>query len=251
MLCLECRKDKKTLPYKNQTQCSTCYLRYYKKNREKFKRNSRTKETCALCPSIVHSVGLCRKHYLKQYRDLNRDQLRTAYLRKRAENLDSIKQKAKDHYRKNSRKIITKNNRYAQKKMKLDINYKLAARLRSRLYSAIRDNQKCGSAVADLGCSVPELKSYLESKFQSGMNWDNWGIRGWHIDHIIPLSSFDLQNPEEFRKATHYTNLQPLWWYENFDKRAKMPEELAKQEFARQESSQQDQPKDPSEASTP
>jgi hypothetical protein len=53
------------------------------------------------------------------------------------------------------------------------------------------------------------------------MSWDNYGK--WHLDHIIPLSSFDLTNREQFLKAAHYTNYQPLWAHENFMKRAKLP----------------------------
>lgn len=99
-----------------------------------------------------------------------------------------------------------------------DLEFKLRKSLRGRIYSAIRNNQRAGSAVKDIGCTVPELKKYLESKFQSGMTWDNWSFRGWHIDHIKPLSSFDLTNREQFLQACHYTNLQPLWWFENFAK---------------------------------
>lgn len=50
------------------------------------------------------------------------------------------------------------------------------------------------------------------------MTWENWGRRGWHIDHIAPLSSFDLTDPVQFRRAVHYTNLQPLWWFDNLSK---------------------------------
>ena len=72
--------------------------------------------------------------------------------------------------------------------------------------------------MSDLGCTIPELKQYLESKFQEGMTWENWGVHGWHIDHIIPLSSFDLTCREQFLKVCHYTNLQPLWAKDNLSK---------------------------------
>lgn len=88
---------------------------------------------------------------------------------------------------------------------------------------AIKGNSKNGSAVRDLGCSIEELKTYLESKWQPGMNWDNWSKDGWHIDHIRPLASFDLSDPEQLRQACHYTNLQPLWAEDNFKKSDSVP----------------------------
>ena len=65
---------------------------------------------------------------------------------------------------------------------------------------------------------MEELKIYLESKFLPGMTWDNWSKDGWHIDHVVPLASFDLTNKEQFDKACHYTNLQPLWAKDNLSK---------------------------------
>lgn len=63
-------------------------------------------------------------------------------------------------------------------------------------------------------------KKNLESKFQSCMSWSNYSE--WHIDHIFPLSKFDLTNREELVKACHYSNLQPLWASENLSKHAKL-----------------------------
>lgn len=103
-----------------------------------------------------------------------------------------------------------------------DVNTKLRVSLRNRINKLIRNRQKKGSAVYDLGCSVEELKTWLESKFKPGMTWENWALNGWHIDHVIPLSSFDLTDRAQFKKACHYTNLQPLWWHENLKKSARL-----------------------------
>ena len=135
----------------------------------------------------------------KAYREANIDKTKAQHKAYRAANRDKIKDR--------------QNNR-----IKTNIQYKLSRRLRSRLYHALQGNQKTGSAVRDLGCSIDELRLYLESKFQSGMSWDNWSFEGWHIDHIKPLASFDLTDRKQLLLACHYTNLQPLWAFDNLSK---------------------------------
>lgn len=113
---------------------------------------------------------------------------------------------------------------YIAHKMKNDLQYKLASNLRRNLNSRLRGRLKAGSAVDDLGCTIEEFKLYIASKFYNEpttgtvMSWENYGRYGWHIDHILPLSSFDLTNREHILKVCHYTNLQPLWWWQNISK---------------------------------
>jgi hypothetical protein len=64
------------------------------------------------------------------------------------------------------------------------------------------------------------LKDFLQSKFTEGMTFDNI-----HIDHIKPVSKFDLSNPDEFLKCCHYTNLQPLFITDNLEKNNKWNDE--------------------------
>ena len=109
-------------------------------------------------------------------------------------------------------------NAYEKVRQRNDINYKLAVSLRKRLCAAIKQGNKAGSAVIDLGCSIPYFKKYLEAKFLPGMTWDNWGITGWHIDHIRPLSKFNLTDRDQFMVAANYKNMQPLWYGDNIAK---------------------------------
>lgn len=166
---------------KLRAQCNECKL---KDQREK--RNSNRKE-----------YNKRRNQYLAQNKD-KRDKWN-----KRA------KAKRKD-------KIKEEQQLYAKNRRKLDINFRLAGNLRSRLNKAIKNNYKTGSAVSDLGCSIEQLKKHLELQFTEGMSWNNYG--DWHIDHIQPLANFDLTDEKELKKACHYTNLQPMWAKDNIIK---------------------------------
>jgi len=140
----------------------------------------------------------------------------------RLDHKEHIRNLLKNYYIANKEYLNKKNSKNAVNRMKHDIDFKLRTRLRTRLNNAIRDNLKTGSAIRDLGCSIEELKVHLESRFQPGMTWDNYGFYGWHIDHIVPLVSFDLSNREELLKACNYNNLQPLWAEDNMRKSDKL-----------------------------
>ena len=111
---------------------------------------------------------------------------------------------------------------YGVERYSRDVQFKLTKRLRIRLLQALNGNFKNGSAIDNLGCSVEELKSHLESQFEPGMSWENHGHGNgkWNIDHIRPLASFDLTDPRQVALACHYTNLQPLWYEDNVKKGA-------------------------------
>jgi hypothetical protein len=66
-----------------------------------------------------------------------------------------------------------------------------------------------------------EVRNHLEKQFKEGMNWENQGTV-WHIDHIIPISFFHLEDPTEQYLAFHYGNLQPLFKEENQSKSDKI-----------------------------
>lgn len=105
-----------------------------------------------------------------------------------------------------------------QKKRKHDTGYRILANLRSRMSVSLKRNTKKSSILKYFNCSIEELKLHLESKFKEGMSWENYGKNGWHVDHIRPLSSFDLKIEENLKIAWHYTNLQPLWAIDNIKK---------------------------------
>jgi len=98
----------------------------------------------------------------------------------------------------------------------------LKMNLRNRIKIAFKKNYKSGMAIKYLGCSIEQLKIYLESLFVNGMTWENYGLYGWHIDHIIPVSSIkNVEDIEQISIVCNFKNLQPLWAKDNLKKGAK------------------------------
>jgi hypothetical protein len=144
------------------------------------------------------------------------------YLKNKVRHLEKSKiyrQNNKDKIAEDHEKWVEINrekyNKYYTDRRRNDVNFKLAHHIRKTVN---RNINKAGSSTESLGCSIEELKKHLESKWLPGMSWENHTTDGWHIDHIQPLSSFDLSDLEQFKQACHYTNLQPLWCKDNIVK---------------------------------
>lgn len=94
--------------------------------------------------------------------------------------------------------------------------------VRAAVRRAVADGSLAGRRTFELlGYTVDELKSHIEKQFKDGMTWDNYG--DWHIDHRLPLASFEYTSPDcqAFKAAWAITNLQPLWAKDNMSKGAK------------------------------
>lgn len=170
---------------------------------------------------------------IKQWRKNNDKELKLKAKEWRKNNRAKTQKSWQRWYKKNQQKKISDNknwvknnkqrrrdsdNKYYIKNYISGTRYKIAMLLRTRLNMALKSNQRKGSAVYDLGCTIPELKLHIEKQWKEGMNWGNWKLRGWHIDHIKPLASFDLTNRKQLLQAVNFNNLQPMWWRENIVK---------------------------------
>lgn len=113
----------------------------------------------------------------------------------------------------NSDIVRERKRNYMNKRRSEDLSFRLASNIRSRVSRAITKGFKKSSLSEYLGCTIEELKVYLESKFQPGMTWENYGE--WEIDHVYPLAKSDLTDPTIFNKVCNYKNLQPLWASDN------------------------------------
>jgi hypothetical protein len=152
----------------------------------------------------------------KKWREANPEKAKITSGNWYKENTEKARASGMERYRTNPEKWREYSKNRYRMNYRSNPQYRISRLLRTRLYHVIKGKSKSGSAIRDLGCSVEELTKHLEKQFQSGMTWGNQGE--WHIDHIIPLASFDMENREQFLKACHYTNLQPLWAFDNISK---------------------------------
>ena len=195
--CTKCNIDKPFTDFhKNKKSkdgytfsCKQCTKSYYKNNKES------------------------RDEYQKQYYQENKDEQylknRERYLNNKErydETTNKWREKNKERLRERQRKYMKE---YRQK----SLSYRLRDNIGHYIYNALQGT-KSGSYKKYLGCSIKEYKLYLEQQFNENMNWENYGTY-WEIDHINPISSFNLLEENEAKQAFHFTNTQPLTIEEN------------------------------------
>ena len=155
------------------------------------------------------------KEQQKQYRQDNKEKIKEYHQKL------EVKEQQKQYYQNNKEEIL--------KQQKQDRkNNKLKYALKDRLKIAKIKTKFTIEQLLD--CDLIWYKQHLESLFKSGMSWENHGngIDKWQIDHILPLSMFDLTIPKNQLICFNYINTRPLWKSENIAKRNSIDKKLEK-----------------------
>ena len=197
------------------------------------RRKDELRTTCNDCRKIesreyVKKNPKKRKETIKKYYEINKEKVSTYSKKYREENPDKRKETSLKSYHKNKEKhkehqkeyrqsVKTRRAKYQKMLLGTNVIYKISQLCRSRIHNFLTKNNitKTNKTFDIVGCSPEHLKEYLECKFTEGMSWEKMG-KDIHIDHIIPLSS--AKTEEEVYGLCHYTNLQPLWAYDNLSK---------------------------------
>lgn len=142
-------------------------------------------------------------------------------------NAASIKEKSKIYRDSNPEKVRKAVRSANKKRMEIDPVFRLEQKLRGRLRAALKGKSKSKNTLELVGCTGAFAMDYLNAqlcslppnKFTGEIATESsYGIEGVHIDHIRPCASFDLGDAEQQRICFHYTNLRPLWWYDNLSR---------------------------------
>lgn len=200
-------------PYYNKLDLAAKWLikncknpKYCKQCGEKFIYSTNHKRFC--------SEECCNKNYSDQHKENHRKH----YIN----NKEKIIKRSTERYKNNKEYIRIKVNRRTKVRKEEDPVFKLKYTTRRLIQMSFkrRGLKKNSKTEQILGCSLEHFRKHIEKQLPIGKTLKDLGYYGYHIDHIIPLAT--ATTVEEVIKLCHYTNLQPLWWKDNLEKRAKL-----------------------------
>lgn len=194
-------------------QCSKCHEH---RTKDSFSKDRRTNDSlqkwCNPCLKDYRvATKAHRSEWHAQYHLANKDKLVEKYGAYYAANKAVLAEKR--CVNKPRRRELTKTRRQT------DPEWKLQNNIRTRIYRALKSSRKSAPSLELLGIPLVVCRQWLEYLFEPGMSWENYGI-GWHIDHILPVSRFEMSDPSQQRICFAWTNLQPKWKRDNLAKSA-------------------------------
>ena len=71
------------------------------------------------------------------------------------------------------------------------------------------DNYNRNEILRFIVLSRTDFREYIQHQFIEGMTWENYCLE-WEIDHIVPISSFNMSDEEDLNLCWHYLNLMPM-----------------------------------------
>lgn len=163
-----------------------------------------------------------KKAYNKKYYEENKARILLKNAEYRAAHKAAIdgqrreyRARTRDHIARKNKEYLPNKKRKMKERRLTDDNFRLAEVLRSKVHKLVRGLPTSYRSL--LGMDLDTFKAWLAFQFDRGMTWDNYGSV-WQIDHVLPMSRFDLTKPLEREICFGWTNLQPLRVQDNRQK---------------------------------
>jgi hypothetical protein len=157
----------------------------------------------------------------KEYRNNNlekeKNRQRTNYIN----NKDNINNRNKQYWANTKTQRSKTRKRYVSNRLNVDSNFRLVRRLRWTLRESLKKRQiiKSQHTLDLLGCDLDFLKQHLQQtaidNSYFGFDINNYDGNEFHIDHIIPISVWNLKCSYHQKLCFHWSNLQILNSQEN------------------------------------
>lgn len=181
---------------------------------------------CKDCMYLVSRVWVIQnrervREYHKEWKLANADKVKAAQKRYYVKNCIRISEKVKIE------RIINPGVRERARlrqagRRERDVAFRTYEYFSNRIRDTLRDGKYGEKWESLVGYTIDQLKRHIEKSFKPGMSWKN--RNEWHIDHIIPVSVFNYEKPEDldFKRCWSLKNLRPLWAKENMVKSNKL-----------------------------
>jgi len=185
-----------------------------------------------------------RSRYKKTYYEKNKEHIKTKVKEYRNKNIDKIRSAQRKYWNHNKHwlgpanairskiryynrsaeereKYRADKRKYENNKRKTDLSWVLKKRLRLRVWQAFNGIRKKHSD--EMGIDYASIIKHLKETLPS--DHEDHNSSKYEIDHIIPLASFNLKDPEQIKKAFAPENHQWLTASDNAAKKDLSPKE--------------------------
>lgn len=176
----------------------------------------------------------CRKEASSKYYQKNKNSILLKGKARYYENIDEEYIRHKKYRENNLENIKARRAKKSRQKRIDDVFFRISTNVSRSIRGALKINggSKGGlSFLNKIWYTINDLKEHLAKKFESWMNWNNYGQYNkkmwndydqstwtWNIDHIIPQSKLPYKSMEDdnFKKCWSLDNLRPLSSKQNF-----------------------------------
>jgi len=169
--------------------------------------------------------GTCKPCVCKRQKELRRKQKEedpekfherwySGYLKVREKKLTDIKERLSKPENRLKKNEYIRN--YKAKRRLVDKSFVLYENLRKRIWGSIKN--KKNTSLEILGCDIKLYFDWINFTMSDDMSWENYGIK-WNIDHIKPISSFNLEDESQVKLAFNWKNTWAMYSSENFKKK--------------------------------
>jgi hypothetical protein len=191
------------------------------------KAKSGLRSVCKPCVNAVEKMrreanpGAARVRCAKWYAE-NRERRREASARWYAENKDRVARNRQARIDADPEGVRKCWRDWQNERYRTDPRHRVKSCVSAALRKSLRGEKGGRKWEEIVGYTVDDLIAHLERQFRAGMTWETYG-RKWEIDHIRPVSLFELEKGvAEIRACWALSNLRPLCARENRSKGARL-----------------------------